>query len=141
VKLRFYLAGCVLLSSLLQTSPADKQTKTTPEQKQLNANIAKGFRLPKFELEGDLGKIFTVTHCEYISGLTCRIHYNGKLSLPSEMFFTEFDDKGKKVGPRVRLIYPKLKRDETGMATFRIRIRPSKIIVTGEWDGPWRDPY
>jgi hypothetical protein len=130
------------LPSFLQTSPTVKQGKASAQQSQLKADIAKAFQPPKFELEGNLAKIFTVTHCEYISGLTCRIHYNGKLPLPSEVFFTEFDDRGKKAGPRVRLIYPELKRGETGMATFRIRLsEPAKIVLKGEWNGPWRDPY
>lgn len=135
------MAGFLLLALLLQTTPGAKQEQT-PEQKQLKADIAKAFRLPKFKLEGNLAKIFTVTHCDYISGLTCRIHYNGKLPLPSEVFFTEFDDQGKQAGPRVRLIYPELKRGETGMATFRTRLgRPTKIVLKGKWNGPWRDPY
>jgi hypothetical protein len=101
-----------------------------------------GFRLPKFELKGKLAKIFDVTDCEYISGITCRIHYNGVLSLPSQVFFTEFDEHGQQAGARVRLIYPKLEPGETGHATFRIRLgRPVKIVLQGEWNGPWRDPY
>lgn len=112
------------------------------QQKQVEADATKAFRLPKFELHGNLVKIFTVTRCEYISGLTCRIHYNGKLPLPSEVFFTEFDDHCKQAGPGVRLIYPELKRGETGVATFRIRLStPAKIVLKGEWNGPWRDPY
>jgi hypothetical protein len=101
-----------------------------------------GLPLPKIELKGKLSEIFTVTHCEYISGLTCRIHYNGKLPLPSRVFFNEFDQRGQSGGPRVRLIYPELKSGETGRATFRTRLgRPAKIVLEGEWKGPWQDPY
>ena len=101
-----------------------------------------GFRIPRIELGGKISQIFTVTDCEYISGLTCRIHYSGVLPLPSQVFFTEFDERGKQAGPRVRLIYPKLERGERGLATFRIRLaRPAKIVLQGEWKGPWRDPY
>ena len=140
MSLRFFL-GCVVLSSLLQSAPASRQ-KTSSQQKQMDADVARAFRAPKFELRGNLAKIFTVTRCEYISGLTCQIHYNGKLPLPSEVFFTEFDDHGKRAGPRVWLIYPELSRGETGVATFRIRLsRPAKIVLEGEWNGPWRDPY
>lgn len=133
---------CVALAGLLQTSASPKQEKTSEQDKQRKADIERAFRPPNFELEGRLAKIFTVSRCEYISGLTCQIHYNGKLPLPSEVFFTEFDEQGKKAGPRVRLIYPELKRGETGMATFRTRLgRPAKIVLKGEWNGPWRDPY
>jgi hypothetical protein len=105
-------------------------------------NEESGFRVPTFQLTGKLAKIFSIQKCEYISGLTCRIRYNGAAPLPSEVYFTEFDQQGRKVGPRVRLIYPKLKPKETGVATFRIRMaEPTKIVLQGEWNGPWRDPY
>lgn len=100
------------------------------------------FRVPKIELREKLAKIFSVSDCKYISGLTCRIRYNGTAPLPSEVFFTEFDDQGRKAGSRTRLIYPKLKAGERGYATFRIRLaEPAKIVLEGEWNGPWRDPY
>ena len=106
------------------------------------AGAEDAFRLPKFELEGRLAKIFEVTDCEYISGITCRIHYNGALPLPSHVFFTEFDEQGQRSGKRVRLIYPKLEPGEKGRATLRIRLaRPAKIVLQGEWNGPWQDPY
>ena len=107
-----------------------------------DADAARALEPPKITLEGNLAKIFTVIGCEYISGLTCRVHYNGKLPLPSQVFFTEFDDHGKKAGARVRLIYPELKPGETGWATFRIRSeRPAKVILQAEWNGPWQNPY
>jgi hypothetical protein len=101
-----------------------------------------GFRIPNFELSGKLAKIFKLSNCEYISGITCRIHYNGVLPLPSQVFFTEFDERGQQAAVRVRLIYPKLAPGETGRATFRIRSgRPAKVVLEAEWKGPWRDPY
>lgn len=135
---------CLVLSLILvpRASAAKRQQDPNSPQKQANSVATQGFRLPKFELAGKLSKIFDISRCEYISGLTCRIHYNGRLPLPSEVFFTEFDENGKKAGPRVRLIYPKLKVGETGVATFRIRLgRPFKVVLEGEWNGPWRDPY
>jgi hypothetical protein len=99
-----------------------------------------GFHYPKLVLEGKLARIFTVSECKYISGLTCHIRYNGVLPLPSQVFFTEFDESGRQAGLRVRLIYPKLRRGETGLATFRIRTgSPAKVVITGEWKGPWRN--
>jgi hypothetical protein len=99
-----------------------------------------GMQLPKFELKGKLAKIFDIRDCEYISGITCRIHYNGVLPLPSRVFFAELDENGHP-GPRVRLIYPKLAPGETGRATFRIHSHPAMILLHGEWKGPWQDPY
>jgi hypothetical protein len=105
-------------------------------------NEENGFRIPMFQLAGKLAKIFSIQECEYISGLTCRIRYNGAAPLPSEVYFTEFNQQGRKAGPHVRLIYPKLKPGETGAATFRIRLaEPAKIVLQGEWNGPWRNPY
>ncbi|MGB6877103.1 MAG: hypothetical protein WBD87_13830 [Candidatus Acidiferrales bacterium] len=103
---------------------------------------ANGFPIPKIELKGKLAKIFSVSDCEYISGLTCKIRYNGNAPLPSEVFFIELDEHGRQAGARVRLIYPKLKAGERGYATFRIRlVEPARIILEGKWNGPWRDPY
>jgi len=111
-------------------------------QSRPNREAQSDFRVPRIELSGKLAKIFTVTRCEYISGLTCRIRYNGDAPLPSDVFFTEFDDMGRQAGARVRLIYPELKTGETGVATLRIRsARPAKIVLRGEWNGPWRSPY
>ncbi|MGC2421247.1 MAG: hypothetical protein WA405_06310 [Candidatus Acidiferrales bacterium] len=129
----------VCAAKLLAAAP---QQGVGVQQKKPNADIENAFRSPEFELKGKLAKIFRLSHCEYISGLTCRIHYNGALALPSELFFTEFDDHGKQAGPPVRLIYPKLNPGETGVATFRIRLStPAKIVLEAEWKGPWRDPY
>ncbi|HVB88032.1 MAG TPA: hypothetical protein VNK23_15330 [Candidatus Dormibacteraeota bacterium] len=131
----------IALFAALQSAMLAQQNPDAQHRK-LQDQTAQGFVIPKFELAGKLSKIFTVSRCEYISGLTCHIHYNGKLPLPSEVFFTEFDEHGKKAGPRVRLIYPKLNSGETGVATFRIRLStPAKIVLEGEWNGPWRDPY
>jgi hypothetical protein len=138
--------GCLTLGFALAcvAHPLSAASQQNPgaQQDQLKADMAKAFPIPKFELVGKLSKIFQVSRCQYISGLTCRIHYNGRLPLPSEVFFMEFDDHGKKAGPRVRLIYPELKPGETGVATFRIRLStPANIVLEGEWNGPWRNPY
>ncbi|MFZ3200496.1 MAG: hypothetical protein WA175_05030 [Candidatus Acidiferrales bacterium] len=82
----------VCAAKLLAAAP---QQGVGVQQKKPNADIENAFRSPEFELKGKLAKIFRLSHCEYISGLTCRIHYNGALALPSELFFTEFDDHGK----------------------------------------------
>src|SRR5437879_110817 len=88
-----------------------------------------GFRYPSFELAGDLKDIFEVRDCKYLSGMTCRIHYNGVRPLPSQVFFTEFDEQGRQAGPPVRLIYPRLQRGEAGYATFRIRLSVSTLSM------------
>ena len=95
---------------------------------------------PKIVLDSRLERIFVVSACKWISGLTCRITYNGEDVLPSRVFFTERDVEGKVLGAKVRLIYPKLRAGEKGWATFRLRSsNPASILLTGEWKGPWRE--
>jgi hypothetical protein len=111
-------------------------------QQTVQQKPCEAFCIPEFELKGNLAKIFSISECEFISGLTCRIHYNGAMPLPSEVFFTELDEHGKQSGARVRLIYPEVKKGETAVATFRIRMaNPAKIVLEGEWKGPYRDPH
>ena len=101
-----------------------------------------GWCIPVIQLTGDLQKVFTITDCHVISGLTCTISYNGKLPLPSEVFFIEFDKTGKVVGEKTRLIYPELEPGESGYATFRIKGgSTTTIVLTGIWEGPYKDPY
>ncbi len=112
---------------------------------QQNANKPEeqvGFIIPKIELTGKLARIFTITKCKYIAGMTCHIHYKAIFPLPSQVFFTEFDEAGKNAGARVRLIYPRLKPGEGGWATFRLHTdRPAKVVLEAEWNGPWQNPY
>ena len=97
---------------------------------------------PDFVLKGKLQDIFAVSDCKFISGISCKITYNGKLPLPSEVFFTEFDAKGRVLGKKTRLIYPHLNPGERGTATFRTRTgEPAQIVLMGVWNGPWKNPY
>jgi hypothetical protein len=125
-----------ILSSLLLVAACWAQHQTPA------SDADDAFRIPKFELVGKLAKGFSISDCKYVSGLTCRIHFNGAIPLPSEVFFTELDEHGSQAGARVRLIYPELKSGETGWATFRIRLAtPTKIVLQGEWNGAYRNPY
>ena len=122
-----------------QKATEAEQVRNVPA---LSATREGSFRYPTFELQDGLADIFSVSDCEYISGMTCRIHYNGKKPLPSEVFFTGYDSSGKADGELVRLIYPQLRPGETGYATFRIRSSsPTKVVLRGKWEGPWRNPY
>jgi len=145
--LRVVLVSAYVLVGVLASGEARLPAIGQPgglgeRQNQPQSSADDGFRLPSFVLEGNLAKIFVLSKCEYISGITCSIHYNGVLPLPSQVFFTEFDEHGHQAGARVRLIYPELKPGERGAATFRTRSAfPSKIVLHGEWKGPWRNPY
>ena len=100
------------------------------------------FSLPRLEVDEKLGQILSFSSCEYISGLTCRVRYNGKAPLPSEVFFTEFDGVGKQAGGKTRLIYPRLASGESGAATFRLKSSsPARIRLQALWEGSWKSPY
>jgi len=99
------------------------------------------FDYPSIQLEGIISEIFEFYDAEWISGLTCRIKYNGKAPLPSKVFFSIFDKKGKETAHKVRLIYPKLKEGQSGIATFRIKGDPALIIIWAEGEGPYNSPY
>ena len=96
------------------------------------------------KLEPALKEIFTINRCQEISGLTCRIHYNGKKPLPSEVFFFDFDSKGRQLCRKpTRLIYPYLKPGETDATTFLDRCphSPDYMVLKGKWNGPYKDSY
>jgi len=93
-----------------------------------------GFCYPTIEMEGKLGEIISVTGCEYISGMSCRITYNGKASLPSKILFTEYDASNVKAGPPTRLLYAPLEPGKSVLAMFRIRMgSPSRVVLEGVW--------
>jgi hypothetical protein len=127
---------------LLALAGAGLAAETQPNVAQTQAPDARATGLPSMELEPRLAAIFAVTRCEFMSGMTCRITYNGKSPLPSEVYFTEYDESGKALGQRTRLIYPKLEKGESGRATFRLRAsNPTRVVLSGTWNGPWRNPY
>jgi hypothetical protein len=95
-----------------------------------------GIPIACLTLEPALRKIFTIDHCEAISGLTCKIHYNGKNPLPSEVFYSDYDDHGRLLCRKPsRLIYPPLRPGETGVATFldHCPAMPARIVLKGKW--------
>jgi hypothetical protein len=138
----FLLAVIVESASGGSARSQPPENHTTPRPVIASTSEESAFRYPSIDLQGQLAEIFSVTDCEYISGLTCRIHYNGKAPLPSDVFFVAYDAGGKPDGAKVRLIYPRLEPGESGRATFRIRSSsPTKLVLQGLWDGPLRSPY
>lgn len=136
-----YLITFTLIVSLISVDLAfaeDQQVKTI----QLMAKqVDDAFTYPTLELKGLVAEIFSFEQAEWISGLTCRIKYNGNKPLPSRVFFSEYDENGEQVSKKTRLIYPKLNSGESGHATFRVKSHASKIIIWSEGDGPWENPY
>lgn len=143
---RTYLKLLICISSVLLISSVSgiSGDNNDPQDCTKYGKVANddGWCVPVMKLTGDLQKIFSITDCQAISGLTCRISYNGKLPLPSEVFFVELDKDGNVVGKKTRLIYPKLKPGETGYATFRINSASTvTIVLSGIWKGPYKNPY
>jgi len=141
---RMFLLFCVvslLLISGMSSYAADNNDPQDCQKYGMMAND-EGWCVPVMKLTGDLQKIFNITDCHAISGLTCRITYNGKLPLPSEVFFIEYDKNGDIVGKKTRLIYPELKAGERGYATFRVKsAATATIVLSGAWEGPYKNPY
>lgn len=115
---------------------------TFPCVAQARCTSDRGVSIPCLELEPALNEIFIIDQCEAVSGLTCRIRYNGKKPLPSEVYFFDFDDKGRQRCKPTRLIYPQLRSGKTGLATFldRCPYSPERMVLKGKWEGPYKDP-
>ena len=94
---------------------------------------------PKIKFVGRAAEIFELGKCEYISGITIRIIYNGKYSYPSRLEFTLLDVHGN-VMPEDRnknVFVPKdLKKGQYGIFTIQNygNDNPSKIEIQGIWD-------
>lgn len=93
---------------------------------------------PKIELVGKAAEIFKLNKCEYISGITIKLIYNGKYSYPSKLNFTLLDSQGhvmkedqtKKVfGPQF------LKGGQYGIFTIQGfgNDNPPRIRIEGIW--------
>ncbi len=102
--LPFFLASIFLMAGTSGYA-SDSNDPQNCKQYGMVANN-EGHCVPDIKLTGDLQKIFIVDDCHAISGLTCKITYNGKLPLPSEIYFIEYNKAGTVVGKKTRLIYP-----------------------------------
>jgi hypothetical protein len=129
----------------LLTAPAPAFAAATSECSEYGLlSNETGWCVPEIKLDPKLARIFSMpaAKCQAISGLTCKVKYNGETPLPSEVFFVELDARGNVLTKPVRLIYPHLKKGETGTATLRTaRADATAIMLTGKWEGPWKNPY
>ena len=93
---------------------------------------------PKIEFVGKAAEIFKLDKCEYISGITIKLIYNGKYSYPFKLNFTlldsygnvmEEDQKKKVFGPT------SLKKGQYGIFTIQNygNDDPSRIKIEGIW--------
>jgi hypothetical protein len=85
---------------------------------------------------------FEFSKCDAISGMTCHIALKKGAQLPSRVFIQALDSRNQPLGKRRLLIYPELKDGERGWATFlRVPNGAKTVVLTGEWNGQYRDPY
>lgn len=151
----------IVLMCFGQSLHTTSSALTDPVAEQGNAGNATaederdlGFTYPKIELEERLAEILSFDKCKWISGLTCKVRYNGKHPLPRKIMMSAYNEQGTRLefsvrnqrGKRIhvfkaRLIYPKLDAGETGIATFRVGGDSARIVLRGLWDGPYEDPY
>ena len=150
VLLSFWTSQTAATSAIAGPIAEQKNSVDTTSEDQKD----EGFRYPKFELEERLAEILSFDKCQWISGLTCEVHYNGKRPLPRKIMMSAYDEhrtrlefsvrnqRGKRIHVfEARLIYPKLDAGETGIATFRVGGDSARIVLRGLWDGPYEDPF
>lgn len=92
----------------------------------------------KIEFVGKAAEIFKLDKCEYISGITIKLIYNGKYSYPSKLNFTLFDSQGNvmKEEQKKKVFGPQsLKKGQYGIFTIQSHgnDKPSKIRIEGIW--------
>src|SRR5438132_10391700 len=88
-------------------------------------------------ITGRLIDTFEFSKCDAISGMTCHITLKKGAQLPSRVFMQPLDSRNQPLGKRRRLIYPELKAEEGGWATFlRTPSGATAVVLTGEWNGP-----
>jgi hypothetical protein len=93
---------------------------------------------PKIEFVGKAAEIFKLDKCEYISGITIKLIYNGKYSYPSKLNFTFLDSQGNvmKEEQKKKVFGPQsLKKGQYGIFTIQNHgnDKPSKIRIEGIW--------
>jgi hypothetical protein len=100
-----------------------------------------GMPIPHLVLVGHLAQTISIKSCKLISGLTCRICLKSGQELPTRIYSTEVDHKGKKLGPRQRVTYPDIRPGQCGLATLSLQHDSSKLVIQGVWRGAWQSPY
>ena len=93
---------------------------------------------PKVAFAGKAADMFTLKKCEYISGITVELVYNGSYSYPSKLKFTLLDSDGNilKSDQTKHVFGPQhLEKGQFGIFTIQHTgsDNPSKIIVEGVW--------
>jgi hypothetical protein len=93
---------------------------------------------PEIVLAGKAAEIFKLDKCQYISGLTIKLIYNGKFPYPSSLSFTLLDLQGNKIkGDQNKKVFgpQQLTSGQYGIFTIQNygNDNPSKIRIEGTW--------
>ncbi len=94
-------------------------------------------------LRGRLIDTLEFSKCTEISGMTCHIFLKAGAQLPSRVFVQALDSQDRPLGKRHLLPYPELKSGEGGWTSFPYRTPDGTktVVLTGEWNGAYRDAY
>jgi hypothetical protein len=142
MRLRMSLAAVALMVSCVSISgqsPASSPTTRNIRTKQVETCEHFCYELI---VTGRLIDTFEFSQCDAVSGMTCHITLKKGAQLPSRVFMQALDSRDQPIGKRRLLIYPALKSAEGGWATFlRTPSGTKTVVLAGEWNGPYRDPY
>jgi hypothetical protein len=131
----FAIFVCVLLACI--TTGAQNRSNIRTKRILTCENFCYGLILT-----GRLIDTLEFSNCDAISGMTCHIILKRGAQLPSRIFMQAMDSRNQPLGTRHLLIYPELKDGEGGSATFlRIPEGTRSVVLAGEWNGPYRNPY
>ncbi len=117
----------VLVLPLLATAQQKNDIENKPD-----------YWCPKIEFVGRAAGILKLGKCEYISGITIKILYNGKYSYPSKLNFTLLDSQGNVMqGDQNKKVFgpQHLEKGQYGIFTIQNygKDNPSKIRIEGIW--------
>ena len=117
----------LLLFPLLVAAQEEKDIQNNPD-----------YWCPKIKFVGKAAEIFRLGKCEYISGITIKMIYNGKYSYPSKLKFTLIDSQGNPMlGDQTKKVFgPRhLEKGEYGIFTIQNygNDDPSKIEIEAIW--------
>jgi len=85
-------------------------------------------------ITGRLIDTLEFSKCDAISGMTCRVTLKKGVQFPSRVFMQP-------LGKKRRLIYPELKAGEGRCTFLGAPSGTNAVVLTGEWNGPYRNPY
>jgi hypothetical protein len=135
--LRLRLAAILCIFMSFASAHAQDKPKTRTVRVETCEHMCYGL-----VLSGRLIDTFEFSKCEAISGMTCHIALKNGAQLPSRVFMQGLDSQNRTLGEKRLLVYPELKAGEGGRATFlRVPSGANTVVLTGEWHGPYRDPY